>query len=108
VGQRADRLSPAPRPCAGLENALKLEGLAVADVELVDYPYGGTGDDAKQHLYGAEVSLDTSRFSRRNNELIGLLRGDIDAIFLKVRMPCTWPMSLGCAWWSTPAATRTR
>lgn len=68
----------------GLENALKLEGLAVADVELVDYPYGGTySDDAKQHLYGAEVSLDTSRFSRRNNELIGLLRGDIDAIFLK-------------------------
>jgi ABC-type nitrate/sulfonate/bicarbonate transport system substrate-binding protein len=68
----------------GLENALKLEGLAIADVELVDYPYGGTySDDAKQHLYGAEVSLDTSRFSRRNNELIGLLRGDIDAIFLK-------------------------
>ncbi|MDH1631551.1 ABC transporter substrate-binding protein [Pseudomonas mosselii] len=68
----------------GLENALKLEGLNVADVELVDYPYGGTySDEPKQHLYGSEVALDTRRVSRRNNELIGLLRGDIDAIFLK-------------------------
>lgn len=68
----------------GLENALRLEGLSVSDVELVDYPYGGTySDEQKQHLYGAEVSLGVSRVSRRNNELIGLLRGDIDAIFLK-------------------------
>ena len=68
----------------GLENALRLEGLEVADVELVDYPYGGTySDEQKQHLYGSEVSLGVTRFSRRNNELIGLLRGDIDAIFLK-------------------------
>ena len=68
----------------GLENALRLEGLSVADVELVDYPYGGTySDEQMQHLYGAEVSLGVNRVSRRNNELIGLLRGDIDAIFLK-------------------------
>lgn len=68
----------------GLENALKLEGLNVNDVELVDYPYGGTySDERTHHVYGAEVSLDFNRVSRRNNELIGLLRGDIDAIFLK-------------------------
>ncbi|MGL6000286.1 MAG: ABC transporter substrate-binding protein [Pseudomonas proteolytica] len=68
----------------GLENALKLEGLNVADVELVDYPYGGTySDNQTQYVYGTPASLGVSRFSRRNNELIGLLRGDIDAIFLK-------------------------
>lgn len=68
----------------GLENALRLEGLSVQDVELVDYPYGGTySDEQKHHLHGAEVSLGVDRVKRRNNELIGLLRGDIDAIFLK-------------------------
>ena len=61
-----------------------MEGLEVADVELVDYPYGGTySDNQTSYVYGPEVSLGVSRFSRRNNELIGLLRGDIDAIFLK-------------------------
>ncbi|WP_327440544.1 ABC transporter substrate-binding protein [Pseudomonas donghuensis] len=68
----------------GLENALKLEGLNVADVELVDYPYGGThSDEQVTHVHGAAVTLGVNRVSRRNNELIGLLRGDIDAIFLK-------------------------
>ncbi len=68
----------------GLENALKLEGLEVKDVELVDYPYGGTySDEQKHHMYGSEVSLNNGHHARRNNELIGLLRGDIDAIFLK-------------------------
>ena len=68
----------------GLENALRLEGLDVADVELVDYPYGGThSDEQVTHVHGASVTLGMSRLRRRNNELIGLLRGDIDAIFLK-------------------------
>lgn len=68
----------------GLENALSLEGMQVSQVELVDYPYGGTySDEQKQHLYGSEVALNNGRHHRRNNELIGLLRGDIDAIFLK-------------------------
>ena len=53
----------------GLENALRLEGLSVRDVELVDYPYGGTySDEQKHHLYGAEVSLGVDRIRRRNNE----------------------------------------
>ncbi|OLS63793.1 ABC transporter substrate-binding protein [Pseudomonas putida] len=68
----------------GLENALRLEGLNVGDVELVDYPYGGThSDEQVTHVHGAAVYLSGARISRRNNELIGLLRGDIDAIFLK-------------------------
>ncbi|MFJ3051503.1 MULTISPECIES: ABC transporter substrate-binding protein [Pseudomonas nitroreducens/multiresinivorans group] len=68
----------------GLENALRLEGLEVRDVELVDYPYGGTfSDDPVRHVFGAQVALKGNRVVQRNNELIGLLRGDIDAIFLK-------------------------
>ncbi|CAD5107380.1 ABC transporter substrate-binding protein [Zestomonas carbonaria] len=68
----------------GLENALKLDGLEVRDVELVDYPYGGTySDEPVRHIHGAQVTLNGNRVRRRNNELIGLLRGDIDAIFLK-------------------------
>ena len=52
-------------------------------MELVDYPYGGTySDDPVRHVHGAQVSLG-DRVRQRNNELIGLLRGDIDAIFLK-------------------------
>lgn len=64
-----------------LENALQLEGLGIADVELVDYPYGGThSDEPIQHVFGAQIAL---KNRRRNNELIGLLRGDIDAVFAK-------------------------
>lgn len=69
----------------GLENALQLEGLQVSAVELVDYPYGGTlGDPAPQYLLGGKhLSLPPRVPHPRNNELLGLLRGDIDAIFLK-------------------------
>ncbi|WP_263143918.1 ABC transporter substrate-binding protein [Pseudomonas sp. RIT-PI-AD] len=68
----------------GLENALRLEGLEVDEVEWVDYPYGGTySDDPVRHVHGAQISLGGHRSRRRNNELIGLLRGEVDAIFLK-------------------------
>ena len=68
----------------GLENALSLEGLNVADVDLVDYPYGGTHSDTPvRHVFGAQVRLHGNRVRRRNQELIGLLHGDVDAIFLK-------------------------
>ncbi|MCY1273452.1 2'-hydroxybiphenyl-2-sulfinate desulfinase [compost metagenome] len=68
----------------GLENALQLEGLGISEIELVDYPYGGTySDEPVRHVFGAQVALKGNRVRRRNNELIGLLRGDIDAIFLK-------------------------
>jgi ABC-type nitrate/sulfonate/bicarbonate transport system substrate-binding protein len=68
----------------GLENALSLEGLRVSDVELVDYPYGSAHVDEPLHqTYGGHVRLRGTRARRRNNELIGLLRGDIDAIFIK-------------------------
>jgi ABC-type nitrate/sulfonate/bicarbonate transport system substrate-binding protein len=48
----------------GLENALKLEGLGVSDVELVDF--------VREEVRGGG-----------NGVLTGLLRGEVDAIFLK-------------------------
>ncbi|WP_435636020.1 ABC transporter substrate-binding protein [Pseudomonas solani] len=66
----------------GLENALRLEGLEVADVERVDYRYGGTfSDEPVQAVAGTPVS--SRRAEGRNAELVGLLRGEVDAIFLK-------------------------
>jgi len=66
----------------GLENALRLDGLEVADVERVDYRYGGTfSDEPVQAVLGTPVS--TRRAEGRNAELVGLLRGEVDAIFLK-------------------------
>jgi ABC-type nitrate/sulfonate/bicarbonate transport system substrate-binding protein len=67
----------------GLENALSLEGLAVKDVELVDYVRERKfGDDQQKDVGGTLVSTG-SRGNSFNNELIGLLRREVDAIFLK-------------------------
>ncbi|KQQ64387.1 monooxygenase [Pseudomonas sp. Leaf127] len=66
----------------GLENALKLEGLEVRDVERVDYVHGGTFSDTQaQAVDGTLVT--GHRPETRNAELVGLLRGEVDAIFLK-------------------------
>jgi len=70
----------------GLENALKLEGLDVRDVQLVDYRYGGTfSDNPVQEIAGTpfSASANSHRADGRNAELLGLLRGEVDAIFLK-------------------------
>jgi ABC-type nitrate/sulfonate/bicarbonate transport system substrate-binding protein len=69
----------------GLENALQLEGLKVSAVDLVDYPYGSPFSDPQpQYLLGGRhLNLPPLQPQPRNNELLGLLRGDIDAIFLK-------------------------
>ncbi|MDF0732700.1 ABC transporter substrate-binding protein [Pseudomonas entomophila] len=66
----------------GLENALKLEGLQVGDVQLVNYRYAGTFSDRPvREVDGTPVSAPQSE--GRNLELTGLLRGEVDAIFLK-------------------------
>lgn len=67
----------------GLENALKLDGLNVADVELINFRYGGTFSDDTQQQVAGTLSSATSRINGRNAELVGLLRGEVDAIFLK-------------------------
>ncbi|ATE59170.1 ABC transporter substrate-binding protein [Thauera sinica] len=66
----------------GLENALKLEGLQVSDVELVDYAIGGGHSDAPARSAGGSYVFG-GRGGGRNAELVGLLRGEVDAIFLK-------------------------
>ncbi|WP_286776251.1 ABC transporter substrate-binding protein [Pseudomonas sp. UBA800] len=66
----------------GLENALKLAGLQVGDVELVNYRYTGTFSDRPvRNVAGTPVSA--SQSEGRNLELAALLRGEVDAIFLK-------------------------
>lgn len=68
----------------GLENALKLEGLNVSDVELVDYVIeAGQSDAPAEHVAGVNVFGGKSRPSGQNPELVGLLRGEVEAIFLK-------------------------
>lgn len=66
----------------GLENALSLEGLQVGDVQLVNFRYEGTFSDPQvSTVNGTPVSA--QRVEGRNLELVGLLRGEVDAIFLK-------------------------
>lgn len=68
----------------GLENALKLEGLEVSDVELVDFSInGGYSDEPAQRVAGTSLFSGRQRAGGRNAELVGLLRGEVDAIFLK-------------------------
>lgn len=66
----------------GLENALKLEGLSVADVEIVDYSIDAGYSDTPAHSDGGAFVFG-GRSGGHNDELIGLLRGEVDAIFLK-------------------------
>jgi ABC-type nitrate/sulfonate/bicarbonate transport system substrate-binding protein len=69
----------------GLENALSLEGLSVSDVELVNQDIESHySEEAAQNVNGTLArGLSTSRTRANNLELIALLRGEVDAIFLK-------------------------
>jgi len=70
----------------GLENALRLEALEVADVELVDQDIESHYSDGQARNVGGTVNWAgrTAGRARANNlELIALLRGEVDAIFLK-------------------------
>ncbi|HEX8786368.1 MAG TPA: ABC transporter substrate-binding protein, partial [Telluria sp.] len=61
---------------------LRLDGLGVADVELVDYVIdAGQSDSAAPR--GQATNVFGGAGSGRNAELVGLLRGEVDAIFLK-------------------------
>jgi ABC-type nitrate/sulfonate/bicarbonate transport system substrate-binding protein len=66
----------------GLENALRLEGLEVADVELVDYVIDAGQSDSPAPA-GQATNVFSGGSAGRNAELVGLLRGEVDAIFLK-------------------------
>lgn len=70
----------------GLENALRLEGLEVSDVELVNQDIEAHYSDGQAQQVAGTVAWggrSTSRARASNLELIALLRGEVDAIFLK-------------------------
>ena len=67
----------------GLENALRLDGLEVSDVELVDYVITAGQSDAAAERVGGTQIFGGRRSGGQARELVGLLRGEVDAIFLK-------------------------
>lgn len=70
----------------GLENALSLEGLSVSDVELVDQEIESHySDEPAENVAGtlARAGRSASRARANNLEVVALLRGEVDAIFLK-------------------------
>jgi len=70
----------------GLENALRLEGLEVSDVELVDQDIVTHYSEGRAESVAGTLAWNgrtTSRARANNLELIALLRGEVDAIFLK-------------------------
>ena len=70
----------------GLENALRLEGLEVSDVELVNQDIESHYSDGQARNIEGTVNWTgrTAGRARANNlEVIALLRGEVDAIFLK-------------------------
>ena len=67
----------------GLENALRLNGLEVSDVELVDYVItSGQSDAPAERIAGTQI-FSGRRSGGQARELVGLLRSEVDAIFLK-------------------------
>jgi ABC-type nitrate/sulfonate/bicarbonate transport system substrate-binding protein len=67
----------------GLENALRLDGFEVSDVELVDYVITAGQSDAPAERVGGTQIFGGRRSGGQARELVGLLRGEVDAIFLK-------------------------
>jgi ABC-type nitrate/sulfonate/bicarbonate transport system substrate-binding protein len=67
----------------GLENALRLDGLEVSDVELLDYVITAGQSDAPAERVGGTQIFGGRRSGGQARELVGLLRGEVDAIFLK-------------------------
>ena len=67
----------------GLENALRLDGLEVSDVELVDYVITAGQSDVPAERVGGTQIFGGRRSGGQARELAGLLRGEVDAIFLK-------------------------
>jgi ABC-type nitrate/sulfonate/bicarbonate transport system substrate-binding protein len=68
----------------GLENALELHGLSVSDVEIVDYTRGVTQSEAPAiRVAGTQLFSGRNANNPDHNELVGLLRREVDAIFLK-------------------------
>src|SRR6202789_527740 len=67
----------------GLENALRLNGLEVSDVQRVDYVSTyGQSDARAERIAGTQI-FSGSRSGCQSLELVGSERGEVDVIFLK-------------------------
>lgn len=79
-----------------LENALRLAGLEVGDVEIVDYVIGGGYSEQRAEKVGRTLLFSGPDGVRgRNAELIGLLRGEVDAIAIKGAQAAQWAQDFG-------------
>lgn len=67
----------------GLENALSLEGLGVSDVELIDQDIESHYSDQAVENVNGTLAAPGRRGRNNNQEVVALLRGEVDAIFLK-------------------------
>lgn len=67
----------------GLENALKLDGLEVKDVQLIDFVIDVSQSEEPAERVAGIQTFGGRRTGGHNPELIGLLRGEVDAVFLK-------------------------
>ncbi|WP_437880977.1 ABC transporter substrate-binding protein [Pseudomonas sp. LRF_L74] len=65
-----------------LENALREQGLSLADVELVDYPVGARYADEAMHRVPGTQAFGPRKLPGKNSEILGLIRGEVDAIYL--------------------------
>ncbi|WP_321857442.1 ABC transporter substrate-binding protein [Paraburkholderia tropica] len=65
-----------------LENVLRPHGLGLEDVELVDYPVGARFADEAVHTIPGTQTFGSRRLAGRSGELLGLIRGEVDAVFL--------------------------
>ena len=66
----------------GLENALGIAGLALADVEIVDFPVQSTFAGEKVHRIPGTETFGPRKLPGANGEILALIRGEVDAIFL--------------------------
>ena len=67
----------------GLENALSLEGFNVGDVELIDQDIESHYSDQAVENVNGTLAARGRRGRNNNQEVVALLRGEVDAIFLK-------------------------
>lgn len=65
-----------------LENALRLHGLELGDVQRVDYPVGARFADQAVHRVPGTQAFGPRSLPGKNGELLGLIRGEVDAIYL--------------------------
>lgn len=63
-------------------NALAVHGLSLDDVALIDFPVGARFADEAMHRVPGTQAFGPRRLPGKNSEILGLIRGEVDAIYL--------------------------